>query len=626
MSVGVVIPVSADSADPSLRRRDLIKKTLTFETRCRWRDVTMDTFASLKRLQAEPHRGISGERDNFMAKTSSPVIATCLAVSLLVVAQSEDSLLRAREVPDFGLMFNNDGDRSFASSDPQEATQKLQAAIDSLADAPVKTLMYSVASGSDILNYPTKVSSVWGWRKTRHDNDPKFQARITNGRACIGAGMDGPRVAGEQANRLGIAFVPSLRMNDSHFAVDPFESPLTGEFWLENHKRLTIGVSGESPWQEEKANLFDFSHKEVRHYRLAVLFEMIDRYQDIMAGIEMDFNRVQVLFPKGTADERSHLVTDMLADVRQRLDEVGKKNGKDYYLLVRVPPTPKNCRWAGLDIQEWMDNRLVDVLIPAQLMSLSHDMPIHEFVSICEPAGCKVYPALYPRTGYMWPFTPNPSDSTYTTSPTRRATPQLLAGAAANYWYNGAEGMQLFNFGFTKSDWKDQLMQSIAAPLAVKKVNRTYAVTPAYHQDYLNLHQYRKQLPADLIQREPQVFTLNVGENLSDTSTDPTPHYCAVRLGFRNARNELPIKVELNGVEIHSGSNADGLIRAPGGDKTDWSYYTPPPTLVLQLPIDDLTLVKQGVNTLTVTIGYPRGPVNVSLVMAQIGVVQERNR
>ena len=90
--------------------------------------------------------------------------------------------------------------------------------------------------------------------------------------------------------------------------------------------------------------------------------------------------------------------------------------------------------------------------------------------------------------------------------------------------------------------------------------------------------------------------------------------------------DEEPINVELNGVEIHSGSDAEGLIRAPGGDKTDWSYYTPPPTLVLQVHIDDWTLVKQGVNTLTVTIGYPRGPVNVSLVMAQIGVVQERSR
>ena len=44
------------------------------------------------------------------------------------------ALLAAREVPDFGLMFNNDGDLSFASSDPQEATRKLQAAIDSLGD------------------------------------------------------------------------------------------------------------------------------------------------------------------------------------------------------------------------------------------------------------------------------------------------------------------------------------------------------------------------------------------------------------------------------------------------------------------------------------------------------------
>ena len=40
----------------------------------------------------------------------------------------------------------------------------------------------------------------------------------------------------QRALEKGLEFVPSLRMNDGHFAqkVHPHEHPLTGEFWMQN--------------------------------------------------------------------------------------------------------------------------------------------------------------------------------------------------------------------------------------------------------------------------------------------------------------------------------------------------------------------------------------------------------
>ena len=52
-----------------------------------------------------------------------------------------------RGVPDFGLMFNNDGDLSFTGATPEESVRNLRLMVATLAGTPVKTLMYSVGSG-----------------------------------------------------------------------------------------------------------------------------------------------------------------------------------------------------------------------------------------------------------------------------------------------------------------------------------------------------------------------------------------------------------------------------------------------------------------------------------------------
>ena len=78
-----------------------------------------------------------------------------------------------------------------------------------------------------------------------------------------------------------------------------------------------------------------------------------------------------------------------------------------------MPPSLRNCRWAGLEVESWIERRLVDVVSPAQLMTLAHDMPVDEFVKLAKPVGCKVYPSLYPRTGYHWDLVREPSADHY---------------------------------------------------------------------------------------------------------------------------------------------------------------------------------------------------------------------
>ncbi len=536
-----------------------------------------------------------------------------------------------RVLPDFGLMLNDDGDYSFTSMDPAESVRNLQASVDALAGTPVRTLMYSVGAGSDVLYYPTRVASVWGWKAFAEGQSPDWSVRIANAKRGMEAGVDPIRVAGERARQLGLFFVPSYRMNDDHFAfaADPVEYPLTGEFWIQHRKEFTIG---DSPIVSDVryGNLLDYSHDEVRQYRLGVIFEVIDRYKEVMDGIELDFNRVQVLFPKGRARERAHLVTGLVADVRERLNSVGRTTHRTYALFVRVPPTLQNCEWAGLDIRAWMDRRLVDVLIPSQLMTLAHDMPVAEFVALAGPAGCRVCPSLYPRTSWAWPFIAHPDQDSYAGAPSRAVSPELVRGAAANYWHMGAAGFQLFNFHHEDlgcrpfSDRLYRILRDLARPESLNSATRIYAITPAYYLDHEDTYQYRKQLPATLTPGRPHSLILYVGDDLSDRRTHPNPAYCGLRLGFCGVGAEREVTVTLNDHVLHAGPMGHLLVRVPV-QKRSPGAHPPFPTGFLQLPISDPNCVRQGPNRLSVLLAPAEEGGEFMLVEAQLGVFFNRN-
>ncbi|MDC0935363.1 hypothetical protein OAS39_03675 [Pirellulales bacterium] len=533
-----------------------------------------------------------------------------------------------RDLPDFGLMLNDDGDVSFPSSDPQTALRYRQAGIDALAGTPVQTLMYSVGMGSDTLYYPTQVASPVGWRKTRYDafhDQPSSEEQmwaqrlenITNG---MSAGVDPIRVSGERAREHGMFFVPSYRMNDDHFMFDPLQYPLTGKFWMEHHERLKIR---DSPILSDPhyGQLFDYSHQEVRDFRLAVLEEVIDRYQDLMDGLELDFNRVQVFFPYQKAEERAHLMTDVVAKVRRRLDEAGKRNDRTYYLFVRAPPTLENCKWAGLDIAAWVDRQLVDVLIPAQLMTLAHDMPVDAFVQLAKPHGVQVYPAIYPQTEWMWPMVEQPQSTSYQGAPEIMATGSLFRGAAANYWNMGASGFQLFNFRTTDVPFTDGMyrtMRDLADRGCLRLANKVFAVTPGYYLDYEGTYQYRKQLPLEIQSAQSQTVDLLVGDDLAEA---PQPDRLQLRLGFRNASDADQLELRLGDRLLHEGPIGNRLLTAGKAPRQT------APTHYVQLPIDAPSLIQRGPNQLKIRIvrassaavGQP-----LQIVECQLGVFYTR--
>ncbi|HEX7009840.1 MAG TPA: hypothetical protein VF184_07655 [Phycisphaeraceae bacterium] len=509
-----------------------------------------------------------------------------------------------RPVPDLGVMLNDDGDWSFTSLDPEQSRRDILAAIDALAGTPVKTYLRCVGLGSDTLYYPTEAASVAGWRDDPTGRLSDYLAKV---RAGIASGVDPIRLAGERCKELGIYFFPSVRMNDAHFAKTAPIHPLTGEFWMKHHEQYTL----KSP-----KNWLNFQFQEVRDYRLGIIFEVIDRYQDVMDGIELDFNRHPLFFPRGSGMTHADLLTEMVAKVRAKLDEVGQERGRPYYLIVRVNPTLETCHYSALDVERWMREGLVDVIVPAQLYDLSYDMRIEELVRLGRSTGVKVYPAIYPRTEHVHAFVQSPSEADYSGKTTHIPSVELLRGAASNLWHLGADGFELYNFRTPPGPLGYQAHRVFADPAALTMQDRLYMITPG--KPTLS-NEEAKQIPASLTQEQPISLKLLVGEDFKNPDK-PIPSYVGLRIGLRDLPSSLSVRVSLNGRVIHDGPAGKKLTRVtspPHG----LSWRLPLPEAYLQIDVEDRSLLEQGWNSITLELLGPPADKPVQVQAVQLGVL-----
>lgn len=524
---------------------------------------------------------------------SAFILLAAAAIAADAPAPAKGELAKRR--PDFGVILNDDGDLSFVDPDPKLAERLLRANIEAHAALGIGTLVYCIGSGSDTLNYPTKVASPIGWRKTKVEREVKsWLPRMENARAAIAANLDAVRIAGEESHRNGLRFLPSLRMNDSHFIFDPLNYPLTGEFWMKNHERLSIGDSPVS-FRKGYENLFDYRHKEVRDFRLAIIDEVIARNADVIDGFELDFNRVQVFFPKGKAEDGAPLMRELVRDVRRRLDAVERQTGRPMSLFVRIPPSLESCRWAGLEVEKWIEEGLVDLVSPAQLMTLAHDMPIRDLIAKAHSHGVRVYPSLYPRTSWRAPLKLDLPDFGLDTPVNCAATKAEVLGAAANYRNMGADGFYLFNYYGMETGERPHpdSMHGLLAALRHNKPDaspKTFAVTKTYYHDNVEpSYAYVKQLPA-VVDGERK-FSIEVGELPGDS---PFPlESCVLRLGLKDDTNNPAPELALNGRALQP---LKTVAVAPRKKPLPPDAATR--TVVYQ--ISDPAILKRGTNLLTV--------------------------
>lgn len=361
------------------------------------------------------------------------------------------------------LLFNCDGHSVW-----QQAGGNVEAWIENvftgLVDSPVDALLWCDGAGGNTANYDSKVLERTGQRIGKMD--PALLRAIKEG-------YDPPRVVVEEAHQRGLDVFYSFRINDCHDAFMPEEWPT---FKVE-HPEWQLGE--EAHYGPKTA--LNFAYPEVRALKFRTVEEIFEKYD--FDGIELDLLRGIPFFRPFYEPRHHYLLTDLLRTIRHHLDERARRRGRRIEIAIRVDENVTACRLDGFDLETWLAEDLLDILI---LGSGTIDIEVEAFRRLVAGTHVRIYPCLY-----GWPSRYNP-------------IPVALArGLAANYWHQGADGIYLFNWFPHESKFHHQigLLREIGDPATLAGRELMFAADRGFEDkpdDYYP-HNWRfAPLPAEL--------------------------------------------------------------------------------------------------------------------------------
>jgi len=192
-------------------------------------------------------------------------------------------------------------------------------------------------------------------------------------------GVDPYAVCVRRCRQKGVSPWISIRMNDTHYHDDPMK---TSTLW-QNHPELRRAPADQ--WYCG----FDFAHKQVRDHYLALVEELLDRYD--CDGLELDWMRFPHHFKAGQEQQGCRYLNDFMRRTRALANEATARRGHPVRIAARIPAVPEFARGLGMDGVAWAREGWVDMLILASEWRPSDtDIPIERWRELIGPAVEKV--------------------------------------------------------------------------------------------------------------------------------------------------------------------------------------------------------------------------------------------
>lgn len=400
------------------------------------------------------------------------------------------------------LLFNWDGSMIHAwgrtalphSYGPITREQFTSLVFSPIENTAVDTLLFSFGSGnvaeyqSNVLEWPGEADRFkFPESKSWHGGievNPKDQ--YLNPKSLADAGHNPPAVIVEECRKRGLDAFVSLRMNDIHDGQHAKGTLPNVE--LPTFKRIN------PDWLVEDLDWWsalNFAHPRVRALKLKVIEEFFDRWD--FDGIELDWMRHSLYFPRGTERENGKYLTQFMRAVRKSLNKKAIKRGRPIEIAVRIPERIDWCELGGFEIAEWISEDLVDMLILGQ--GLTELPTLGEFRGLMKSRQIPIYPTLFSY------------GNSYRVSPD-----EVIRGSASNLWRDGADGLYTFNW-YLYGSWRKHLLNEIAYPGRMKKKDKHYTLVQRFEAsprapgaDYVRYNTVSKDAPVP--------FNLNVADGI----------------------------------------------------------------------------------------------------------------
>jgi len=322
------------------------------------------------------------------------------------------------------------------------------------------------------VNYPSKVAELCGEGAPAEtisqvrEGDRKLLALLTRLRA---EGVDSLQCVAEGCHEAGILCYATIRANPCYQlkaagwpdgAIAHFYNC---KFWWDHPEFRIVQKNG-----TQRVSM-SYAFPEVRELKLAILREILERDVD---GIDIDFHRHPPVLgyeeplakgfqakygvdPKTLPDDderwlafRCRVMTDFMREVRRTVDAAVKKKNRNIGVSVRIDH--KLYRLWGCDVETWMKERLIDILVVGQYGLGGYTFDLAPFVKMAAGTGCLVFFSEEAITSGHDPTPQDEANRKAGKQPAKRRgilSVEDYCNRARNWYSQGATGIHLFNEG-----------------------------------------------------------------------------------------------------------------------------------------------------------------------------------
>jgi hypothetical protein len=243
--------------------------------------------------------------------------------------------------------------------------------------------------------------------------------------------------------------------------------------------------------------------------------------------------------------------------IRAMTEMEGMRRGRPLLVAMRVPDSVEYCRATGIDLERWLADGLLDLLITGGYFQLNE--PGYS-AALARKHDVKFYPSL---------DEPRVKDE-----PARklRASTAAYRGRALSAWQAGADGVYLFN----SFNPRDPIWRELGAPALLAAAERDYfasvlgrgaAAGGAYpHTDFMRIPRLNPAVPLSLKPGAGAETTFHTGEMPAAVDAAEAPRV-TLRLQFKRPPGPETLAVSLNGTALRGAvENGDWIeLVVPSG-------------------------------------------------------------
>ena len=423
----------------------------------------------------------------------------------------------------------------------------------------------------------------------------------------VEGGVDWLRETVKACRRNKIAAWVSIRMNDTHGALEP-TSYFNCKLFKDPVNRLAGRQADPRDANYSKWMALNYGRKQVRDFMMAHIVESIDDYG--FDGLELDWLRDPHILEPGASEADCRMMTAWIREIRAVTARRARITGKPVPLGMRIPANLGYLRSRGLDVRAIAQEGLVDFVGFSNYWQTTWDLPYDQLRAEIGPH-VAIYGVVEDAPNWIQGYSSLPE-----VKPSLRylsASAPMLRANAAGKLVMGVHGIEQFNFFCSdqpkipgmRGDY-DALRNIHNLEFLRGKPKHYCLASPSGHLTML--WETPEQVPAVIDSRNRREFRLSM-------CAEPPAARLFAQVVIEKPAAAVRLGVSFNGAWPTYESRETREMLFPSGALTQFSD-----TLTAwEFPLD-AAMIRDGFNTLTVLNNTKTPPAAVKVMSVELAI------